>query len=90
MKSSELSLPGYYIAKVSGALTVVYVGSLPVKYMEPNYYGSVTRYSTFGAATNVATGKRVNIKTGARLRRKATEAEIDDAKYQYRRKHSRC
>jgi hypothetical protein len=65
MKAKDVQIGGTYIAKVSGKLTSVTL-------LQTSAYGG-------WEAFNEATGKRVRIKTAARLRRPYTmqEAEAD-------------
>jgi hypothetical protein len=59
MKKSEVRVGAYYLAKISGRLATVRIDS-------ESPYGGWT-------ATNTATGRKVRIKTAARLRRAVSE-----------------
>lgn len=59
MKKAEIKIGSRYVAKVSGALTTVYIDS-------------ESRYGGWNA-TNVKTGRAVRIKSAQRLRRKVSD-----------------
>jgi len=60
MKKSEVTIPGFYTAKVSGQIVTVKVYA-------------IHRLGGWHAI-NMATGREIRIKTAARLRSRVTEA----------------
>ena len=63
MKKADVVIGQHYVAKVSGQLTVVRI-DCPCP------------YSRGWIATNIRTGREVHIKSAAKLRRKATTADL--------------
>lgn len=71
MRKLEIRMGGCYVAKVSKVSTVVEIVS------ESPYGGWNAR--------NLRTGRDVRIRSGARLRRRATDAEVVNASRRTRR-----
>lgn len=61
VKMGDVVLGGLYVAKVSGKLTVVEIHT-------PVYRNSEDKRFAYWQATNLATGKKIRIKSAAKLR----------------------
>ena len=72
MKLSEIEVGGRYVAKVSGALTVVRV--LAIREVPPAGYGRSDRWKTRIDVVNERTRRKLTFASATRLRRPAAPA----------------
>ena len=77
MKKAEIQIGKSYVAKVSGVLAIVRI--VGIREIPPASWSSTGSWRTIFDAVNVSTGRKVTIRSAARLRREADPPQKNES-----------